>query len=120
MTDAFVHLPNVLVRCINDCGGYLAVRGGQFVRTEGQEAATRFVSDTKGWQASMEAAWGNVPPPDHTPHDQPFGPNGTMRCDGGGVGDCAEARAYRNAIVCPPCRATGWRLPTDDPSLGRA
>ena len=104
MTDGFIHLPNVLVRCINNCGGYLAARDGEFLRVDNQEAATRFVSETKGWQASMAAGWGNVAPPDHVPHDRPFGIDGSITCDGSGVGDCSEARAYRNAIVCSPCR----------------
>jgi hypothetical protein len=115
MTDGFVHLPNVLVRCINDCGGYLAVRDGEYVRVDDQDEATRFVSETGGWQASMEAGWGNMPPPGHQPHDRPFGTGGRITCDGSGVGDCTEARAYRNSIVCPGCRASGWRL-TQKPS----
>jgi hypothetical protein len=119
-SSAFVHLPNVIVRCINDCGGYLAVQDGRYARVDSQEDATRFTSDTKAWQATMAAGWGNVPPPNHVPHDIPFGVSRTLRCDGRGAGDCAEARAYRETIVCLICRVKGWRLPPDDPSGQRA
>lgn len=118
--SAYVTLPNILVRCINDCGGYLAVRDGRFARVDSEEDATRFVSETKGWQAAMAAGWGNVAPADHAPHDHPFGANGTIRCDGSGVGDCAQARASREAIVCLFCRVQGWRIQADDPSRERA
>lgn len=113
---AFVHLPNVLVRCINDCGGYLAVREGEFVRVDDEDDATRFTTESKGWQASMEAGWGNVAPPEHKPHHRPFGRDGQIVCDARGVSDCEEARAYKEAIVCLGCRAAGWRLSQEDPS----
>jgi hypothetical protein len=120
MTAGFVHVPNVLVRCINDCGGYLAVRDGRYARVESQKTATRFDSETKAWQAAMAAGWSDVAPADHIPHDIPFGASGSIRCDGSGVGDCPEARASREAIVCLICRVEGWRVPTGDRSGQRA
>jgi len=81
---------------------------------EGPDQATRFESETRGWQAAMQAGWANVAPPDHAPHDRPFGPDRTITCDGSGAGDCTEVRAYKNAIVCTGCRASGWKPGTED------
>lgn len=121
MINAYVCLPNVLVRCVNDCGGYLAKRDGEFARVQGQEDAARFEGESKGWQASMAAGWGNVVPPDHVPHRRLYGPNGRiLLCDGGGAGDCEEVRAAKFAIVCPDCRADGWRLTQDPAGASRA
>lgn len=98
------------VFCGAGCGSYLAGEPGAWTLSQGPGDGARFASEGEAWQAANGAGWAGVVP-EHAPHTHgPYGPHlHRFRCSGNGASDCDLARSYKEATVCPPCRAKGWR-----------
>jgi len=92
-----------LVFCGAGCGAWLSGGTQAWTSSTDRKDAAPFANQDKAWQAAMAAGWANVPLPNHDPHQI-----NRWTCDGSGVGDCSEVRAYKDATVCPACRAGGW------------
>ncbi len=100
---AYEHVSFWLVFCGNACGAWLSGEPGAWSSTKNRKYAAAFADQDKAWQAATEAGWVNVPLPGHDPHRVQW-----WTCTGGGAGDCAEVRSYKDATVCPACRDAGW------------
>jgi hypothetical protein len=100
---AYEHVSYWLVFCGAGCGAWLSGQANDWSSSKDRVYAAPFADQDKAWQAAMAAGWVNVPLPDHEPH-----PISWWQCNGNGTGDCSKVRSYKNATVCPACRASGW------------
>ena len=100
---AYEHVSYWLVFCGAGCGAWLSGEPAAWTSTTERKCAARFPGQDRAWQAAMAAGWANVPLPGHDPHRY-----GAWSCTGSGANDCPDVRSYKDATVCPACRAGGW------------